>query len=134
MAADVDQPLHPARSTRVLIVEDDADSREVLACLVGVRQGVVVDTAANGQDGLALARAMRPDVILADLVLPMRSGGDMIRELKAQPETKRIPIIAVTGLPSDDAIRAGCDGYVRKPCRPEDLLGEIRRVLATPAR
>jgi len=74
-----------------------------------------------------------PDVILLDLSLPVMDGWEATRRLKADERTKHIPVLAVTGHAltgiSEEARKAGCDGFITKPCLPEDLTIEIRKVL-----
>jgi CheY-like chemotaxis protein len=83
----------------------------------------------------ALQRAVdtAPDIILMDLSLPVMDGWEATRRLKADDTTKDIPVLAVTGHAlsgvSNEAKKAGCDGFITKPCLPEDLVAEIRKVL-----
>ena len=83
----------------------------------------------------ALQRAIetQPDIILMDLSLPVMDGWEATRRLKADKRTQAIPVVALTGHAlagiSEGAKKAGCDAFVTKPCLPEDLVKEIRRVL-----
>jgi DNA-binding response OmpR family regulator len=133
--ASASQPpaAQPARRPTVLVVDDHEDTQAAWALFLG-RRGFSVEVAGDGRQGRELALASRPDVILLDLVLPVLSGVDLARELKARSETKDIPIIAVTGWGRERALQAGCDGYVPKPCVLDDVLVEIRRVLAAAGR
>src|SRR5204862_2157922 len=89
--------------------------------------------AGNGVEAIERARDSHPDVILMDLSLPVMDGWEATRRLKADDTTKDIPVLAVTGHAlsgvSNDAKKAGCDGFITKPCLPEDLVAEIRKVL-----
>ena len=119
-----------ARAPRVLLVEDDAATRE------GYRQyltgcGMAVTAVANGYEALEHAGSATPQVIVLDLGLPDIDGWEVARRLKSAPGTAAIPIIALTGadLPHErvSAMRAGCDRHLAKPCAPGDLLAAIRR-------
>jgi CheY-like chemotaxis protein len=105
--------------------------------------GFDVIQAVNGVEALQRAIDAAPDIILMDLSLPVMDGWEATRRLKEDARTNRIPVVALTGHAlagiSEGAIKAGCDAFVTKPCLPEDLVKEIRRVLerapqSTPAR
>jgi CheY-like chemotaxis protein len=116
----------------VLIVDDDAAMAEVLATRLA-SQGFRTLTAHQGQDGLALAKEKRPDLILLDLRLPDCDGFDVCAELDESPETTGIPIIILSGMARPDVIRksraAGCRYYVRKPYDPNALLLLIQQAI-----
>ena len=118
---------------RVLLVEDNEDGREGLSRHLQ-RQGYEILTAADGQQGLDLARAQAPDLILMDMSLPIIDGWEATRQLKAAAETQRIPIIALTAHAMvgdrEKALAAGCDDYDVKPIELERLLGKIEALLA----
>ncbi len=126
----------PARRerARVLLVEDGAWTRTVLVDLLE-RAGYAVAQASNGQTGLRLATLAPPDMILLDLLLPERSGLDVLNDLKSQPETRTIPVVVMSGhtdwLQERDG--GGADGAVRKPFEDRSLLREVERVLAARA-
>lgn len=124
----------PARTAPlVLIVDDYPDNREMYSSFLSF-SGLQVEEAANGREALAKAFALLPDLVVMDLSLPGVDGWQATRELKADPRTKHIPVVALTGHAlagtSDTALAAGCDLFLTKPCLPQDLLEEIRRVLA----
>ena len=116
----------------VLVIDDNGDLRELYATYF-LAAGFRVDTASDGIAGLAHARQVFPDVIVADLSMPHLDGWEMTRRLKNDPRTARIPIIAVTGRTlggsAERALDAGCDAYCVKPCLPDVLLRETRRLL-----
>ncbi len=118
---------------RVLVVEDQPDNRQIIHDLLA---SVGYDTveALDGEEGVRLAEACRPDLILMDIQLPRLDGYEATRRIKANPELRHIPIIAVTSyaLSGDDAkaAEAGCDGYVTKPFSPRQLLATVRRFLS----
>jgi two-component system, cell cycle response regulator DivK len=118
---------------RILIVEDQEDNRRILRDLL-THAGYELLEATNGLDGVALAGAERPDLILMDIQLPGVDGYEATRRIKADPALRAIPIIAVTSYAlSGDEVKAraaGCDDYVTKPFSPGALLGKIREHLS----
>lgn len=117
----------------VLLADDNEDSREIYSMYFR-HKGLRVATAWNGDEALAIARAMKPAVIVMDLTMPGMDGWQATRALKADPDTRHIPIIALTGHAfrgSEQAARdAGCDRYLIKPCLPEQLLDVARDLFA----
>jgi two-component system, cell cycle response regulator DivK len=95
--------------------------------------GFRVAEAANGLEALEKAFELRPDVILMDLSLPGLDGWAATRQLKTDDRTRDIPVVALTGHAlagaSDGARQAGCDAFVTKPCLPDELVLEVKRVL-----
>jgi two-component system, cell cycle response regulator DivK len=124
-ATDTDSPL-------VLVVDDFQDNREMFAEFLSL-SGFRVAEASTGREALDRAFALIPDVILMDLSLPELDGWEATRFLKRDPRTSHIPIVALTGHAladhSRDAKDAGCDAFLTKPCLPEVLVVEIRRML-----
>jgi two-component system cell cycle response regulator DivK len=114
-------------------VDDDRDQREMYSRYLTWR-GFRVETAGDGLQALNLVRVSTPDAIVMDLALPHLDGWEASRRLKEDPLTRRIPILACTGhvlrASLERAMDAGCDAWVVKPCLPEDLLDEIRRMLS----
>jgi two-component system, cell cycle response regulator DivK len=117
---------------RVLLVDDYPDAREMYSEYLQF-SGFDVVEAANGIEALQSALERTPDIILMDLSLPVMDGWEATRRLKADDRTASIPVVALTGHAlagiSEGAKRAGCDAFVTKPCLPEDLVKEIRKVL-----
>ena len=124
----------PNGSPLVLIVEDYEDAREMYAEYLQYA-GFRVAEARNGMEALQIAQEKLPDVILMDLALPGMDGWEATRRLKSDERTRRIPVIAVTGHAlsghSDTARKAGCDAFVSKPCLPDALVLEVRKMLDT---
>jgi two-component system cell cycle response regulator DivK len=118
---------------RILVIEDQEDNRQILRDLLG-NAGFDMIEAADGQEGVAAANKERPDLILMDIQLPIMDGYEATRRIKANPELKAIPIIAVTSyaLSGDEAkaMAAGCDAYVTKPYSPRQLLAKVKEYLA----
>lgn len=119
----------------VLLVDDFVDALEVWDLFLSAA-GFTVATATDGAAGLSKARALRPDAIVMDLQMPGLSGADVARALRADETTRHIPLIAATGHArghDDDARAAGFDSVVVKPCDPDALVAEIRRLVTLPA-
>lgn len=117
---------------RVLLVDDYPDAREMYSEYL-LFSGFDVVEARNGMEALQRAVESIPDIILMDLSLPVMDGWEATRRLKADERTAAIPVVALTGNAlagiSESVKRAGCEAFVAKPCLPEDLVKEIRRVL-----
>ena len=116
----------------ILVVEDQEDNRTILRDLLN-HAGFDVLEAVTGEEGVRAAEAHRPDLILMDIQLPLLDGYEATRQIKAQPELRAIPIVAVTSyaLSGDEekARAAGCDGYITKPFSPRQLLATVRSYL-----
>ena len=121
-----------ARAPVVLLAEDFEDARELYRDYLEF-SGFTVETATNGREAIDQARALLPDIILMDASMPVLDGWQATRELKTNPATRHIPILALTAHAFEDAkeeARAvGCDGFVTKPCLPDDLVSQVRAVL-----
>lgn len=116
----------------VLVVEDYQDAREMYAAYLQF-SGFEVAEATNGLEAIEKAQQLLPDIILMDLALPRLDGWEATRRLKKDARTRDIPIVALTGhaLPghAEGAQQAGCDAFVTKPCLPDALVAEIKRLL-----
>jgi CheY-like chemotaxis protein len=120
----------------VLFVDDDADTRFAYQ-LVATEGGMIVELASDGDEAIALAGAVLPDVIVLDVGLggrPGPNGLEVARRLRASERTNAIPIVFLTGYGAKEDVAAmratGCDGYLAKPCSAETLLGLIKDVAA----
>jgi len=117
---------------RILIVEDNEMNRDMLTRRLE-RRGYAVLEAVDGRQGLAVARAESPDLILMDMSLPGVDGWEAARQLKAAAATRAIPVIALTAhAMSDDrrkALDAGCDDYEAKPIELRRLLRKMETLL-----
>ena len=122
---------HPTRR-RVLIVDDDRDTREMYSESLRA-DGFELRTASNAADALRTARAFRPSVVVTDLRLKGVDGVELTRRLRADNCTEEIRVIMLTGATFGDererAEACGVDAFVVKPCLPEALASEIRRVI-----
>jgi two-component system, cell cycle response regulator DivK len=116
----------------VLVVEDYQDAREMYAAYLQFA-GYEVAEAADGVEAIAKARELLPDIILMDLALPRMDGWEATRRLKSDAGTQHIPVVALTGHAlaghAEGAREAGCDAFVTKPCLPDALVEEIKRLL-----
>ena len=121
----------------VLLVDDYRDALDVWALFLQA-EGFEVLTAADGHEALAHATSVVPDMVVMDIQLPGLSGLEVARELRKSPLTRHIPLIAATGLSHatqiDEARVAGFDAVIVKPCDPEVLIAEMRRLLAQSGR
>ena len=117
----------------VLVVEDYQDAREMYAAYLSF-SGYRVAEATNGIEAIERTLELLPDIILMDLALPRMDGWEATRRLKDDERTKHIPIVALTGHAlaghAEGARQAGCDAFVTKPCLPDALVAEIKRMLA----
>lgn len=119
---------------KILYVEDNEDNVYMLKMRLELEDGFEVLVAGDGADGVAQALAERPDLILMDLNLPVVDGWEATRRIKAEAQTRDIPIIALTAHAMagdrEKALAAGCNEFDIKPIDLERLLGKIRAVLA----
>jgi CheY-like chemotaxis protein len=118
--------------TRILLVEDNEMNRDMLSRRLE-RKGFTVVLALDGQQGVEMATLQQPDLILMDMSLPVLDGWEATRQLKTDPKTRAIPIIALTAhaMPEDErkAREAGCNDYDTKPIELPRLLGKIEALL-----
>jgi two-component system cell cycle response regulator DivK len=116
----------------ILLVEDNEMNRDMLSRRLK-RKGFEVLVAVDGQAGVDLARAHKPDLILMDMSLPVMSGWDATRAIKADPNVQRIPVIALTAHAMagdrEQALGAGCNDYDTKPVELDRLLQKIAALL-----
>jgi two-component system cell cycle response regulator DivK len=117
---------------KVLLVEDNEMNRDMLSRRL-MRRGFDVLMAVDGEQGVEMARAERPDLILMDMSLPVLDGWGATRRIKAEIDTRFIPLIALTAHAMagdrDKALEAGCDDYDTKPIELTRLLDKMDRLL-----
>jgi two-component system cell cycle response regulator DivK len=120
-------------SKRILVVEDQPDSRQIIRDMLAATDYEITEVE-NGEEALAAIAKQRPDLILMDVQLPIMDGYTATRRIKANPALRSIPIIAVTSYALDGEAKAakaaGCDDYVPKPYSPRELLAKIRQHLS----
>jgi CheY-like chemotaxis protein len=117
---------------RILVADDSRESREVYTeCLRAV--GWEVEAAATGDEALAIAPKYAPDVIVMDLAMPGVDGIEVTRRLKKDPRTRGVPVVALTAFASraNEALAAGCEEFLTKPCHAHDLVAVIEKVATT---
>lgn len=114
------------------MAEDFSDARELYEVYL-TRQGFEVVAVANGEDALARAQELQPDLVLMDMSLPVVDGYSATEALKNDARTRDIPVVALTGHVMEkhlaEARDAGCDTVVPKPCLPSELAAKIRSML-----
>lgn len=118
--------------THILLVEDNEMNRDMLSRRLE-RKGFEISIAVDGEEGVAKALCVKPDLILMDMSLPKIDGWEATRRVKSNPETASIPIIALTAHAMaedrEKALAAGCDEYDTKPVELPRLLEKIQRML-----
>ena len=117
---------------KILYVEDNEDNVYVVKSRL-TRAGFTILVATDGAQGVAMAGTEQPDLILMDLSLPVLEGWEATRRIKATPETKHIPVVALTAHAMagdrEKALAAGCNDFDTKPIELPRLLGKIRALL-----
>jgi len=118
---------------RILLVEDNEMNRDMLSRRLQ-RRGYEVIIALDGQQGVAMAQSSSPDIVLMDMSLPVMDGWEATRTLKASPDTKEIPVIALTAhamsTDRDKAMEAGCADYDTKPIELTRLIAKMESLMA----
>jgi len=118
---------------KILVTEDDTALREALADYL-TKEGFEVMTAANGEEGIEMAKKENPDLLLLDIILPRKDGFEVIKELKADEKTKNIPIVLLTNLESlgdiEKALQLGAMTYlVKSDYSLEEIVVKIKEIL-----
>lgn len=117
----------------VLVVDDDPVILKLLEVNFDM-EGFAVLIAHDGEEGIAVARRERPDIIVSDIMMPKTSGIELVAELKGDPDTSDIPIILLSAKAQNADVRtgldAGADDYITKPFEPLDLVERVNRLLA----
>ncbi|MBU2547042.1 MAG: response regulator [Proteobacteria bacterium] len=126
---------------RVLVVDDEMEIRTYFTTLLE-EQGYKTRIAENGEQGLALVREKKPDLVVLDVMMPKESGIKMYREIKTDPALADLPVLIVSGLAKKTFLHSQKvldrfkgqdvpepDGYIEKPPEPEELLGEVKRLI-----
>lgn len=112
----------------ILVIEDNEQNLYLVRFILE-KSGYRVHAAMDGQAGIDLADALKPDLILLDIQLPVMDGYDVARNLRSNPQISSIPIVAVTSHAMvgdrDKAMAAGCNGYIEKPINPETFMSEV---------
>jgi CheY-like chemotaxis protein len=130
-----DQRHIPTMPGRILIIDDYADNRELLRLMLQ-QEGYAVSEAGDGMEGIEMARAGLPDAALIDLSMPRLDGWNVLKELRADERTRRIPCAAVSAFADgarERALEHGFNAYLTKPFRRSELLEVIERLLTSQA-
>jgi len=117
---------------KILVVDDNLDTRE-LTHLHLTTEGFVVVVASDGREGLYMAVAEQPDLIIADISLPKPGVIELLKQFRAQPELDNVPILVLTAFGNeemDQAIRAGAHRAMNKPVHLDSLMDEVRELIA----
>jgi two-component system alkaline phosphatase synthesis response regulator PhoP len=119
-------------SKKILIIEDERDIRDLVAHYL-TKDGYKVEAASDGAKGLGLAKTLKPDLIILDLMLPELDGLEVCKRLRADPKTAVMPIIMVTakGEETDKIVglELGADDYLTKPFSPKELMARVKALL-----
>ena len=122
------------RELTILLIDDDVDFVEATcAVLESVPYRVLV--AYNGDQGLAKARAAHPDLVILDMIMPVKDGFQVLKELQADPALAHVPVMMLTAMsdgamtPTDAGLVAAIKDYIDKPIRPSELLQRIEKLL-----
>jgi DNA-binding response OmpR family regulator len=117
---------------RVLLIEDEPNIIEAISFILS-RDGFTVHTHENGESAMDKVRAQRPDMIILDVMLPGKSGFDILRELRADPVTSNLPVLMLTarGQAKDRelAIRLGADVFMTKPFSNAEICAQVRALI-----
>lgn len=121
---------------RILVVEDNPDNSDLVVDVLTLRGHEVIQ-AANGREGVEMARVRHPDLILMDISLPIVDGFAATEEIKRDPQLKPVPVIALTAhaMAGDEkrALAAGCNGYITKPIDIKTFANRIQAFLKGPS-
>jgi two-component system cell cycle response regulator DivK len=118
----------PNEKRHIMLVDDFKDTRDMYAYFLS-KEGFRVTLASDGQEALEKAVQLQPDLIIMDLSLPVISGWEVTRRLKADEKTCHIPIVTLSAYGEGFEAVVGCEGSLTKPCLPNVMVAEITRVL-----
>lgn len=117
---------------RILYIEDNPQNLYLVTFILE-KNGYEVHSAVDGREGICNAAALRPDLILLDIQLPLMDGYAVARQLRANPDLTSIPIVAVTSYAMagdrEKALAAGCNGYIEKPINPDTFMQQVEQHL-----
>ena len=127
---DEPQPAPDRAAATILVCDDDPSLRELVRAVLGTRYRFV--EAADGIEALVLARELRPDLIVLDVMLPGLSGIEVLDELRGDEELRSIPVVVITAWSHPEIVAqvSGADRFVAKPFDPDDLSAAVEELLA----
>jgi two-component system phosphate regulon response regulator PhoB/two-component system alkaline phosphatase synthesis response regulator PhoP len=122
-----------AKNAKILLIEDD----QMIATMYQTKftmEGITLQTAVDGAEGLEKARQLKPDIILLDIILPKLDGFAVLKELKADPALKSVPVVLLTNLGQDDDIKKGKDlgaddYFVKSNHTPAEIVAKVKEML-----
>ena len=120
---------------KVLVIDDEEDVRYIARLSLGRVEGITLLEAESGMEGVALARAEKPDCIVLDVMMPDMEGEATLAALRADPATAAIPVVFLTAVVMAEDYRRlvnlGARGVIRKPFDPRKLVGTLQEILAS---
>jgi len=120
--------------SKILVVDDNAQNRELLEAYLEDLENATTLSAASGQEALDKVASERPDLILLDIMMPRMSGFEVCKKIKSDPATKDIPVIMVTALHElgdvERGVEVGTNDFITKPVNRVDLLARVRSLLS----
>jgi CheY-like chemotaxis protein len=121
----------PAALKTILICEDEAALRELVRAILGPEY--VFAEASEGEEALALVRDLQPDLVVLDLMLPGKSGLEVLNELRSDRSAGETPVVVVTAWThaEEAVLAAGADRFISKPFEPDQLQATVKELLAT---
>jgi CheY-like chemotaxis protein len=116
----------------ILICDDEDSLRELIRAILNGDYEFA--EAVDGHEALDLIRRLKPDLVLADVMMPRLGGLELLAEVRKDPELERMPIIVVTAFAGERAaaLEAGADGFLAKPFDPDELTATVEELLQTP--
>ena len=118
--------------SNVLVVEDSAPQREMISELLA-KSGMSVAVATDGVEALEQVKALQPDIVVLDIVMPRKNGYEVCREIKSDPSTQHVPVIICSSKGEDFdkywGMKQGADAYIAKPFQPTELVGTVKQLL-----
>jgi CheY-like chemotaxis protein len=114
----------------IVLADDDPEVRDLLTSIVGLELNVLVAEAEDGDEVLRVVARDQPALVLVDVVMPRLSGFEVAKRLKANPATRSIPVVAISGgATRAEALAAGCDDFIAKPFDVDAFVDTLRRWL-----
>ncbi|MBO6517989.1 MAG: response regulator [Bacteroidia bacterium] len=120
------------KKTKIVVVEDEPEVRQTLVDILEVKK-YKVDTASNGQEGINVIKRVLPDLVICDVMMPIKDGFELVKEIKMDEKTELIPVLFLTANVSTTAklkgLEFGADDYITKPFLMEELLLKVHNAI-----